>query len=134
MNLYMIGYVLIFIIILSSIMMFNMRKENYKSYDQTLRIHINEARSRRFNVIYDVRTIQERELYGYYPNSIPLDPNNIKENVLSDIGNKNAWILIYSNNSKISAQIATILYKLGYTNVRYINEGYESLMPVYLSN
>ena len=41
-----------------------------------------EAKARRFGLILDVRTQRERELYGYYPNSvvIPFDELTPKSN------------------------------------------------------
>ena len=44
---------------------------SYSTTNLSLRISVNEARSRRFGLIIDVRTPKERELLGYYPNSIP---------------------------------------------------------------
>jgi len=89
--------------------------------ERSLKINVPEARSRRFGYIIDVRSAKERELLGYYPNSIPFDRLN-----LPDISNKNTWILIYSGDR--AAIAAETLYRAGYHNVRYITETYLSLL------
>jgi len=90
--------------------------------ERSLKISVSEARSRRFGYIIDVRSAKERELLGYYPNSIPFE----KLNVPLDISNKNTWILIYSGER--AAIVAETLYRAGYHNVRYITETYLSLL------
>ena len=102
-----------------------------KKSEPSLKISVIEARSRRFGLIIDVRTSLERELLGYYPNSIPFSLDKLGQQVPLDMPNKNAWILVYSNGkSDKKALIATeTLYRKGYKNVRYIDESYLSLMP-----
>jgi rhodanese-related sulfurtransferase len=97
--------------------------------ESSLRISIGEAKSRRFGLIIDVRTPKERELLGYYPNSIPISPERLQQEVPLDISSKNTWILVYSNGDPRAAAAAEILYRMGYRNVRYIKETYLSLMP-----
>ena len=102
-----------------------------KKSEPSLKISVAEARSRRFGLIIDVRTALERELLGYYPNSIPFALDKLAQQVPLDMSNKNALILVYSNGkSDKKAVIASeILYRKGYKNVRYIDESYLSLMP-----
>jgi rhodanese-related sulfurtransferase len=102
---------------------------NSNHKESSLRISIGEAKARRFGLIIDVRTPKERELLGYYPNSIPISPQTLQQQVPLDISNKNTWILVYSNGDPRAASAAEILYKMGYRNVRYIKETYLSLMP-----
>ncbi|NBY40130.1 MAG: rhodanese-like domain-containing protein, partial [Flavobacteriia bacterium] len=99
--------------------------------EPSLKISVVEARSRRFGLIIDVRTALERELLGYYPNSIPFSLDKLAQQVPLDMPNKNTWILVYSNGrSDKKAEIAAeTLYRKGYKNVRYIDESYLSLMP-----
>jgi rhodanese-related sulfurtransferase len=94
-----------------------------------LNISVTEARARRFGLIIDVRTPKEREILGYYPDSIPISLDNLNKEVPLDISNKNAYILIYSNGDSRAAIAAETLYKMGYRNVKYINETYLSLLP-----
>jgi rhodanese-related sulfurtransferase len=95
----------------------------------SLRISVAEAKARRFGLIIDVRTPKERELLGFYPNSIPISLQKISQEVPLDISNKNTWILVYSNNDNRAPLAAETLYRMGYRNVRYISESYLSLMP-----
>jgi rhodanese-related sulfurtransferase len=97
--------------------------------EPSLRISVGEARSRRFGFIVDVRSPKERELLGYYPNSVPISMERLSKEVPLDISNKNMWILVYSNGDNRAATAAEILYRMGYPNVRYIKETYYSLMP-----
>jgi rhodanese-related sulfurtransferase len=103
----------------------------HTSSEKSLRISVAEAKARRFGLIIDVRTALERELLGYYPNSIPFSLDNLTQQVSLDMTNKNAWILVYSSGrgDKKAVIAADSLYKKGYKNVRYIDESYLSLMP-----
>jgi hypothetical protein len=102
-----------------------------------LRISVAEARARRFGLIVDVRTPRQRDLLGYYPNSIPIPLERLKMEVPLDISNKNTWILVYG--AGISPKLRTgddtarlaaeTLHRMGYPNTRYITESYLSLMP-----
>ena len=94
-----------------------------------LQIGIPEARARRFGLIIDVRTPKEREVLGFYPDSIPISVDQLSQQVPMDISSKNTHILVYSNGDDRTAIAANILYKMGYRNVRYIMETYLSLMP-----
>jgi rhodanese-related sulfurtransferase len=97
--------------------------------ESSLRISIEEAKARRFGLIIDVRTPKERELLGFYPNSIPISLQRLHQEVPLDISSKDTWILVYCNTGSRAAQAAEILYEMGYHNVRYINKSYLSLMP-----
>jgi rhodanese-related sulfurtransferase len=97
--------------------------------ETSLRISVGEAKARRFGLIIDVRTPKERELLGYYPNSIPISPQQLQQEVPLDISSKKTWILVYSNGDNRAAAAAEVLYRMGYRNVRYIKETYLSLMP-----
>jgi rhodanese-related sulfurtransferase len=124
-----LGYVLtIAIFIIVVFVIYNLMEES-QNKTPYLEIGVPEARSRRFGLIIDVRTPKERELLGYYPNSIPIQIQHLGKQVPYDISNKNTWILVYSNADDRAKIGANILYKLGYPNVRYINESYLSLLP-----
>lgn len=96
-----------------------------------LRISVEEARSRRFGLIIDLRTPSQRDHLGYYPNSIPISLDRLETEVPLDISNKKTWILVYAmgGNDTRAHLVADKLYKMGYPNVRYITESYLSLMP-----
>ncbi len=106
---------------------------NYINRPQTLasalKISIGEAKARRFGLIVDVRTPRERDLLGYYPNSIPISIEKLRKEVPLDISSKKTHILVYSNGDDRAKLAAQLLYNAGYSNARYINETYLSLMP-----
>jgi len=107
---------------------------NMNSLQQpSLEIPIEEARSRRFRLVIDVRTPKEREELGYYPNSIPIEVDKLRSDIPFLIGSGlqslQSPILIYCNSGHRAQLAAEILYQLGYTNVRYISSSYLSLMP-----
>jgi len=99
----------------------------------TLEIPIQEARSKRFRLIIDVRTPKEREELGYYPNSIPIEVDQLKSDVPFLIGSglqsQQSPILVYSNGDRRAQLAAEMLHQFGYTHVRYISKSYLSLMP-----
>lgn len=99
--------------------------------ESALRIGTAEARARRFGLIVDVRTPRQRDLLGYYPNSIPISLERLKMEVPLDISNKRTWILVYGSGvGDDKARLAAeTLHRMGYPNTRYISESYLSLMP-----
>jgi len=118
---------LIVVIILALLVSFQMPPQK----ESALRIGVAEARSRRFGLIVDVRTPRQRDLLGYYPNSIPISMERLHKEVPLDISNKNMWILVYGAGSgdDTARLAAEKLYRMGYSNTRYITESYLSLMP-----
>ena len=119
------------IVVISVIVYLVYSNTSQTTSERSLRISVAEARSRRFGLIIDVRTAIDRELLGYYPNSIPFSLDKLSQQVPLDMPNKNAWILVYSNgrSDKKTVIAAETLYRKGYKNVRYIDESYLSLMP-----
>jgi rhodanese-related sulfurtransferase len=100
-----------------------------RKLSSVLKISVDEAKAMRFGLIIDVRTPKERDLLGYYPNSIPISIEKLKKEVPLDISSKNTRILVYSNGDDRAKIAAQILYNMGYHNTRYISETYTSLMP-----
>ena len=107
----------------------------------TLQLTAEEARRQRFALILDVRTPREREEFGFYPNSIPVDASQLQEEVPYLLGEKpgrqrherpprTTPILVYSNAGDGRAQrAAETLYDLGFVGVRYIQESYLRMLP-----
>jgi len=120
---------LIVILILLVIIIYNKVTPIYREY--SLQITPQEARSRRFGMIIDVRTPKEREELGYYPNSIPLNMDTLHTDISRYVPNKNTSILIYSNGDQRAVNASEILYNIGYRRVHYIKETYTSLLPGY---
>lgn len=92
-----------------------------------------EARRQRFVLILDLRTPKERETLGFYPNSIPVDPSRIMEEVSYLLGDRRpspAPLLLYSAEGDQRAMIvAQALYQKGFTGVRYVNGSYVDMLP-----
>ena len=95
----------------------------------SLRISVEEARSKRFGLIIDVRTPKERSELGYYPLSIPISLDTLEKQIPIDISNKNTPILIYSNDDTRAEKAAAIIYRMGYHRVSYIDGTYLQLLP-----
>lgn len=108
----------------------------------TLRISPEEARRRRFALILDVRTPKERELAGFYPNSLPVDPtpSSLAQEIPFLLGEKpghvrpstprNTPLLVYSNAGEGRArQAAETLYDLGFIGTRYLSTSYLDMLP-----
>jgi len=98
-----------------------------------LEISIQDARSKRFQLIIDVRSPKEREELGYYPNSIPIAVDQLQKDVPFLIGSglqsKQSSILVYSNGDRRAQLAAEALYHQGYNQVRFISTSYLSLLP-----
>jgi hypothetical protein len=104
-----IGYVLtVAILLIIAFVIYNVMEQS-KSTMPSLRMGIPEARARRFSLIIDVRTPKEREVLGYYPNSIPISVQQISREVPFLNPNKDIHILIYSNADNLAALAADIL-------------------------
>jgi rhodanese-related sulfurtransferase len=121
--------ILAFVFIITIVTLFMNPLYSWKDQVSPLHIPIQEARSRRFGFIVDVRTPEQRNHLGYYPNSVPISLERLRAEVPLDITNKNTWILVYSNGDDKAKLAAEKLFHMGYPNVRFIQETYLSLMP-----
>lgn len=130
-----LGKVLIFIIVLMIAMVSYTQLSAYMPNSNTsnkmpsLRISIDEAKAKRFGLIVDVRTLKERALLGFYPLSIPISIQALRNEIPLDISNKQTPILVYSNGDSRAAEAAAIIYQMGYRNVSYIDKPYLAMMP-----
>jgi rhodanese-related sulfurtransferase len=124
------GLIIVILIVILALLYTHMPMDNmvYKT-TPTLRISIEEARSKRFGLIIDVRTPKERSELGYYPLSIPISMNMLEKEIPLDISNKNTPILIYSNGDSRAEKAAEMVYRMGYHRVSYIDGTYLQLLP-----
>ena len=105
----------------------------------SLRLIPEQARRQRFALILDIRTPKEREMAGFYPNSIPVDPHRLNEEIPYLLGEKpgssrmtprTTPLLVYSNAGDGRAkQAAEALYDLGFVGTRYIQTSYLDMLP-----
>jgi len=130
-----LGKVLIFIIVIIIVFISYTQLSGEMSIFETespttsLRISIQEAKSKRFGLIVDVRSLKERAMLGFYPLSIPISMQALRTELPLDISNKQTPILVYSNGDSRAAEAASIIYQMGYRNVSYIDKTYLALMP-----
>lgn len=115
------------IVVAILVMVFHVIPFFYKTF--TLEISPAEARAKRFHLIIDVRTPQEREEWGYYPNSIPISMNQLAAKVPFALTTKTASILVYANSDSRAPVAAETLYDMGYHSVRYLKGSYLDMMP-----
>jgi rhodanese-related sulfurtransferase len=103
-----------------------------------LEISAEAARRRRHALILDVRTPKEREAFGFFPESIPVDPSRVTDEVPFLLGQKPGSdqpprptpILVYSNAGDGRAQqVAERLFSIGFTGVRYLKDSYLDMLP-----
>jgi rhodanese-related sulfurtransferase len=129
------GKVLIFIIVIMIAMITYTQLSGPSSMDgldrpmESLRISIEKAKAKRFGLIVDVRSLQERAQLGFYPLSIPISIQSLRKELPLDISNKQTPILVYSNGDSRAGEAASIIYQMGYRDVSYIDKPYLALMP-----
>lgn len=85
-----------------------------------------QLKSGQVDVVLDVRTKPERDLFGSYPGSIHIPSANI-DRVTSLYPNKNTRFLLYCNTGQRARKAAEALQQIGYKNVSYISGMYTSL-------
>lgn len=92
-----------------------------------------EARRQRFALILDLRTPKDREVRGFYPDSIPVEPSHIQEEVPYLLGDRRPSprpLLVYSaEGDRRAEKAAQVLYQKGFTGVRYLNGSYVDMLP-----
>ena len=92
-----------------------------------------EARRQRFALILDLRTPKDRETLGFYPNSIPVDPSQLLEEVPYLLGDRRPSptpLLVYSaKGDRRAEKAAQVLYHKGFTGVRYLDGSYVEMLP-----
>lgn len=91
------------------------------------------ARRQRFALILDLRTSNDRETLGFYPNSIPVDPSRLTEEVAYLLGHRQPGptsLLVYSAEGDGRAEkAAQILHQAGFTGTRYLKGSYVDMLP-----
>jgi rhodanese-related sulfurtransferase len=117
------------VLILIGILTYNYFVYNVANNPNSMLISPQEAKSRRFGLILDVRTHKERELYGEYPNSVIIPFEELTQQSISDLVSKDTSILIYCKTGRRAGQAALMLKSWGFKNVKYINQTYNSMMP-----
>ena len=82
---------------------------------------------KKIDLILDVRTKTERDVFGYFPGSIHIPVASLNQEALRKYPNKDVNILIYCNTGQ-RARVATEMLKgFGFKNVQYIPTSHVSL-------
>jgi rhodanese-related sulfurtransferase len=81
----------------------------------------------RIKHVIDVRTQIEWDT-GHFPGAIHVPVANIPQSKKLKSVPKSAGVLVYCNTGQRARRAAVLLQETGYKNVRYIAEGYGSLM------
>ena len=122
-------YLIITAVILAVVILYNNLAIQAGNNPKSMLISPQEAKARRFGLILDVRTHRERELYGYYPNSVVIPIEELTQTSISDLVSKDTSILIYCKKGRRAGQAALMLKSWGFKNVKYIDQPYTSMMP-----
>jgi rhodanese-related sulfurtransferase len=85
-------------------------------------------KSKKIDLVLDVRTGAERDTLGYYPGSVHIQSADLEKRMAQEYPNKNAHILIYCNTGHRARMAADKLRGLGYKNAVYISSTYKSLI------
>lgn len=78
--------------------------------------------------VVDVRTDIELATLGSYPGAIHVQSADLKQKA-SKLFSKDDRLLLYCNSGQRARAAAEKLRDMGYSNVRYIAEPYQMLMP-----
>jgi phage shock protein E len=104
----------------------------YFSMSSPYMISPEKARSllnqKKIDLVLDVRTKTERDVFGYFPGSIHIPVASLNQEALRKYPNKDINILIYCNTGQ-RARVATEMLKgFGFKNVQYIPTSHVSLL------
>jgi rhodanese-related sulfurtransferase len=85
-------------------------------------------KSKKIDVVLDVRTDTERNTMGYYPGSVHIQSADLEKKMASQYPNKDVRILAYCNTGHRAIMAVDKLQALGYKNVVYISSTYKSIL------
>ena len=83
---------------------------------------------KKIDVVLDVRTNIERDVFGFFPGSIHIPSGSLTKEVLSKLPNKDVQILVYCNTGQRARMATETLQTLGYKNVMYIPTSHVALL------
>lgn len=85
-------------------------------------------RQKKIDLIIDVRTKTERDIFGYYPGSIHIPAGSLDQPAIRNYPNKDVNILIYCNTGQRARAATETLKKFGFKNVYYIPGSHVTLL------
>ena len=118
----------VFLLIILSVLLYGF----YFSMSSPYMISAEKARSllnkKKIDIILDVRTKTERDVFGYLPGSIHIPVANLDQDVLKKYPNKDVQILVYCNTGQRARVATEKLRSMGFKNVFYIPTSHVSLL------
>lgn len=118
----------VFLLIILSVLLYGF----YFSMSSPYMISAEKARSllnkKKIDIILDVRTKTERDVFGYLPGSIHIPVANLDQDVLKKYPNKDVQILVYCNTGQRARVATEKLRRMGFKNVFYIPTSHVSLL------
>lgn len=88
----------------------------------------NLLNQKKIDLVLDVRTKTERDVFGYFPGSIHIPVANLDQEAIRKYPNKDVNILIYCNTGQRARVAAEKLKSFGFKNVSYIPTSHVSLL------
>ena len=85
-------------------------------------------RQKKIDLVLDVRTQMERDVFGSYPGSIHIPAADIDQEALRKYPNKDVNILVYCNTGQRARAATEKLRSMGFKNVFYIPTSHISLL------
>jgi rhodanese-related sulfurtransferase len=86
------------------------------------------VKNNEFDRIIDVRN-DRRWIMGHHVDAIHIQLNRLESILPDKIVDKNFKLLVYAENKQKARDASKIIKKLGYKNIKYINENYTELYP-----
>lgn len=118
----------VFLLIILSVLLYAF----YFSMSSPYMISAEKARrllnQKKIDLILDVRTKTERDVFGYFPGSIHIPVANLDLPALKSYPNKDVQILVYCNTGQRARVATEKLRSMGFKNVFYIPTSHVSLL------
>ena len=83
---------------------------------------------KKIDLVLDVRTKAERDVFGYFPGSIHIPAGSLDQEVIRKYPNKDVNILVYCNTCQRARFATETLKRFGFKNVFYIPNSHVSLL------
>ena len=83
---------------------------------------------KKIDLVLDVRTKTERDVFGYFPGSIHIPAGSLDQEAIRKYPNKDVNILVYCNTGQRARLATEKLKSFGFKNVFYIPTSHVSLL------
>jgi rhodanese-related sulfurtransferase len=83
---------------------------------------------KKIDLVFDVRTKTERDVFGYFPGSIHMPADKLDQDAIKQYPNKDVNILVYCNTGQRARAATEKLKSFGFKNVYYIPTSHIGLL------